>query len=145
MRRVRISTMIRRMCIHHRLIFTGFVPNKELIALYKNSLALVMPTFFGPTNLPPLEAFNLGVPLIYSDLDGLKDQVGDAALLMNLNDPNTLSNCILKLLRNKNLRNELIAKGYKKARKNKNHDRIGALEEILIKFIGKYINFKNLN
>ena len=74
------------------IFFTGFISNKELIALYKYSLALVMPTYFGPTNIPPLEAFNIGVPVIYPDLIGLRDQVGDAALLVDLNDPSSLSN-----------------------------------------------------
>jgi len=32
----------------------------------------------------PLEAFKLGTPLVYSDLDGLKDQVKKAALLINV-------------------------------------------------------------
>ena len=58
-----------------------------MASLYKESIALVMPSYFGPTNIPPLEAFNLGVPVLYSDLPGLKDQVGDAALLLDLNKP----------------------------------------------------------
>ncbi len=141
----KVILFAKKLGIYQRVIFTGFVSNEDLIALYKNSIALVMPTFFGPTNLPPLEAFNLGVPVIYSDLVGLREQVGDAALMINLNEPNTLSNCILKLLRSNNLKNDLIAKGYKKAEKNRNHNRIGALEEIIIRFKSKYINFRNLN
>jgi glycosyltransferase involved in cell wall biosynthesis len=35
----------------------GFVSHEELSALYKNAVALVFPSFFGPDNLPPLEAF----------------------------------------------------------------------------------------
>jgi glycosyltransferase involved in cell wall biosynthesis len=46
--------------------FLGFVPSEDLPGLYDNSLALVMPTYFGPTNLPPLEAWLRGVPVIYS-------------------------------------------------------------------------------
>ena len=30
-----------------------------------------MPTF-GPTNIPPLEAFELGTPVLYPDLKGLR-------------------------------------------------------------------------
>ena len=43
-----------------RIYFLDFVSDQEIIDLYKSSLALVMPTYFGPTNLPPLEAFCLG-------------------------------------------------------------------------------------
>ena len=141
----KINAYSKKLGIQNRLLFTGFISNKELIALYKNSIALVMPTFFGPTNLPPLEAFKLGVPVIYPDLDGLRDQVGDAALLIDLYKPDSLSECLLKLLGNEDLRNDLIAKGYEISAKSENHDRLGILESILIKFITKYSTFKTLN
>ena len=75
-------------------------------------------------------------------MNGLRDQVEDAALLINLNDPSTLSDCLLKLLKNKKLRNDLMKKGFKIASRNNNHDRISSLEDILISFINKYTNFK---
>ena len=137
-----VKNYAKKLGIQDRLLFTGFISNKELISLYRYSLALVMPTFFGPTNLPPLEAFRIGVPVIYPDLDGLKDQVQNSALLMNLNDPNSLTECLFKLIKNKKLRDNLIRKGYKLAGQNANYDRVSALEKILIGFINKYINFK---
>ena len=90
---------------------------------YLLELALVMPTFFGPTNLPPLEAFSIGVPVIYPDLSGLRDQVEDAALLIDLNDPNTLSDCMVKLIKDKSLKNALIKKGYEIAKKSQKYNR----------------------
>ena len=129
--------------LHDQLIFTGFISNKELMSLYKYSIALIMPTFFGPTNIPPLEAFKIGVPVIYPDLDGLRHQVGDAALLMNLYDPNTLSDCLYKLIIDKDLRNDLINKGFKMTDKNTKYDRISELEKILSQFIIKFCNFRN--
>ena len=138
----RIKSYAKRLKVFDRLLFTDFVSDQELIALYKNSLALVMPTYFGPTNLPPLEAFKIGVPVIYPDLNGLREQVGNAALLIDLNDPNSLSEAIIKLLKNKNLKNDLITKGYKIANKSKNYNRIEALESILITFLQKYSNFR---
>tara|TARA_Y100001978_G_scaffold201541_1_gene220131 strand:- start:239 stop:1471 length:1233 start_codon:yes stop_codon:yes gene_type:complete len=139
----KIKLFAKKLGIQQRLLFTGFISNTELIAFYKNSIALVMPTYFGPTNLPPLEAFNLGVPVIYSDLNGLKEQVGEAALLIDLNQPSTLSNHLLNLIKNNDLKNNLIRHGYRMAEKNKNYDRIAILEKILISFISKYSSFKN--
>src|SRR6202008_1593978 len=40
--------------------FLGFVPLEDLVALYRGAFALAYVTFFGPENLPPLEAFALG-------------------------------------------------------------------------------------
>ena len=45
----------------------GFVDSAELAALYRGAAALVMPTYFGPTNLPPLEAWAVGTPVIYPE------------------------------------------------------------------------------
>ena len=70
-----------RLSLEERIKFIGFVGNEEIPELYRQSIALVMPSYFGPTNLPPLEAFQLGVPVLYPDKAGLRDQVGNAALL----------------------------------------------------------------
>lgn len=91
--------------------YIGFSPNKEIYSLYKNALAMVMPSYFGPTNIPPLEAFAIGTPVVYSDLDGLRDQVGDAALLCDLKNPNSLAKHLKNLLESEDLRNDLIIKG----------------------------------
>ncbi|MDP3013553.1 MAG: glycosyltransferase, partial [Candidatus Subteraquimicrobiales bacterium] len=41
----------------------GFVPAEDMRGLYYGCRAVVMPTYFGPTNLPPLEAWMIGRPL----------------------------------------------------------------------------------
>lgn len=87
----------------------GFAPNDEISALYTQSLALVMPTYFGPTNIPPLEAFALKTPVIYSDI--LREQTGDAALLCDLSDPSSLATHIKALLGDPALRKTLAEKG----------------------------------
>ena len=106
-----IKDMTKKYNLENQVRFTGFVSNEEINYLYSQSLALVMPTYFGPTNMPPLEAFKLNVPVLYSDLPGLRDQVNDAALLLNLNDPKSLVINLKKLLSSNELRNILIAKG----------------------------------
>ena len=106
-----IKDMTKKYNLEDQVRFTGFVSNEEINYLYSQSLALVMPTYFGPTNMPPLEAFKLNVPVLYSDLPGLRDQVNDAALLLNLKDPKSLVINIKKLLNSDELRNFLITKG----------------------------------
>ena len=106
-----IKDMTKKFNLESRVRFVGFVSNEEINYLYLQSLALVMPTYFGPTNMPPLEAFKLNVPVLYSDLPGLRDQVNEAALLLDLNDPNSLVLNIKKLLSSSDLRNNLINKG----------------------------------
>lgn len=121
--------------INHLVKYIGFVSNEEIPYLYRQSLALVMPTYFGPTNLPPLEAFQLGVPVIYSDLVGLRDQVGDAALLMDLSNPQSLVNHLLSLLRKPELRNNLIKKGRHQLLQHTEDDRWKIMETIFDRFL----------
>ena len=120
--------------IKHLVKHVGFVPNEEVPYLYKQSLALVMPTYFGPTNMPPLEAFQLGVPVIYSDLPGLREQVGDAALLVDLSDPQSLVNQLLSLLHQPELRDQLIEKGRHQLSRHSDDERWTILESIFDRF-----------
>jgi glycosyltransferase involved in cell wall biosynthesis len=120
--------------INKQVHYLGFVDNTEIPSLYKNSLALVMPTYFGPTNIPPLEAFLYEVPVCYSDLDGLRDQVEDAAFLVNLEQPNSLVNSLLEILNNSPIVKEKIAKGKSILNKWTDKDFIDAFLSILNNF-----------
>lgn len=106
-----VERCVRDLGLCDRVIFTGFVSNEEIPHLYNESIALAMPTYFGPTNIPPLEAFRLGVPVLYPNLHDLRQQVGDAALLFDLQSPESCSIQIYRLLTEKNLRENLVAIG----------------------------------
>lgn len=117
--------------------YLGFVPDKFMPILYKQSIALVMPSYFGPVNMPPLEAFELGTPVIVSDLEGIRDQVSDAALLVPPDDATILCDTIIKLLKDENLRNNLIRKGKKKLSTLTDSDRLGTLNKIFDAYFKK--------
>jgi glycosyltransferase involved in cell wall biosynthesis len=61
----------------------GYVPNEDMAALYSAAVALVFPTFFGPTNIPVVEAWRMKCPVVTSDIRGIREQVGDAAELVD--------------------------------------------------------------
>ncbi len=89
----------------------GFVPLETLVHLYRNATALVFPSYFGPENLPPLEAFALGCPVIASDVDGAGQQLGDGALRVNPRSAEAWADAILEVESNQSLRQALIARG----------------------------------
>lgn len=126
-----VKSVVQRLDIEDRIHFLGFVPNEHIPHLYLNSLALVMPTYFGLTNLPPLEAFKLGVPVLYSDLPLLRDQVLGAATLLDLRDPRSLSSALLRLLQDPLLRDQLIQAGSKRYKELTSDDDRSLLLEIL--------------
>jgi glycosyltransferase involved in cell wall biosynthesis len=80
-----------------RVHFLGLVPDNEMPALYKAALVMAMPSHFGPTNLPPLEAASLGCPVVCSDIPGCREQMGDAALYCDLSDPGSLADHLVAL------------------------------------------------
>lgn len=108
----------------------GFLPEAELIALYRRAEALVFASFFGPDNLPPLEAFGLDCPVIASCVAGAAEQLGDAALLFDPSRPEELADCIKRLHQNPELRASLIESGRERLMGRSARDyvtRIGAI------------------
>ena len=95
--------------------FLGFVPLEDLVALYRAAFALSYVTFFGPENLPTLEAFALGCPVVASDVSGAREQLGDAALFVDPRNPIEIAGAIKKLYDDDNLRRTLIDKGRARA------------------------------
>jgi glycosyltransferase involved in cell wall biosynthesis len=108
-----------------------YVTDAELVQLYRKAWALVMPTFFGPTNIPPLEAFMLGCPVAISAVYGMKEQLGDAALYFDPERPEDIANAIERLWADSALREQLIAKGWAHAARWNSAQFIERLEEII--------------
>lgn len=94
--------------------FLGFVETADLVQLYKNAYALTFATFCGPDNVPPLEAFALGCPVVASSVPGAEEQLGDAALLFPPDDERALAARILEL-RDPATRARLIEAGRRRA------------------------------
>jgi len=97
--------------------FLGFVPREELVELYRSAFALTFLTYFGPDNLPPLEAFALGCPVIASNVPGSEEQLGDAALLVDPNSEQQIADAIKLLYDDHALRANLVARGKERASK----------------------------
>jgi glycosyltransferase involved in cell wall biosynthesis len=97
--------------LSEQVTILGFVEREILIALYQHSLALVYPSFFGPENLPPLEAMALGLPVIAANMPGVNEQLGENALLFDPENEIELATHILHVLNDKNLRENLVNKG----------------------------------
>ena len=97
--------------INDLIHYIGFVPNEEIPSLYKQSLSLVMPTYLGPTNIPPLEAFAYETPVCYSDMPFFREQVGESVFFMDLRDPSSLVKNILTIQNDKQIVEEKKEKG----------------------------------
>jgi glycosyltransferase involved in cell wall biosynthesis len=110
-----VRAYARRLGLENICKFLDFVSQSELIELYRGALCLTYATFFGPDNLPPLEAFALGCPVVASAVPGSEEQLGDAALLFAPQDEQELARHILTL-RDPDVRAQLTAKGRERTR-----------------------------
>ncbi len=89
----------------------GFVSRSELIALYRQSVCLAYVSWFGPDNLPPLEAFALGCPVVAGQIPGAEEQLGEAALFCDPADPASIAAAIATVARDPTRRAELVKAG----------------------------------
>jgi glycosyltransferase involved in cell wall biosynthesis len=91
-----IKAQIKNLELIDNVRILDFVPTEDMRGLYEGCSAVVMPTYFGPTNLPPLESWQLGKPLIYSS--NLTEQAGNGALLVNPDSSAELAEAMTKVL-----------------------------------------------
>lgn len=91
----------------------GFVAREDLAYLYRNAIALVFPSYFGPDNLPPLEAFLFGCPVLASAVEGSHEQLENAALFFNPSKPEEIAKSMLLVAKDRELRDALIDRGHK--------------------------------
>lgn len=97
-----------------RVCFAGFVSIKDLVSLYQHATAMVYPSASGPENLPPLEAFALRCPVIASDFEGSREQLGQAAHFFKPMDAAALSDAIIKI-QDRGYRDQLVELGRQRA------------------------------
>jgi glycosyltransferase involved in cell wall biosynthesis len=100
--------------LEDRVRFLGYIPDDDMSAVYALSTALVMPTFFGPTNIPVLEAWAAGTPVITSDIRGIREQVGQAGLLVDPHQPEAWAKAIALLVNDQPLQRRLIRLGFQR-------------------------------
>lgn len=94
-----------------RVHYLGYVDDAEMPALFAEAVGMVMPTFFGPTNIPVLEAWSQDCPVITSDIRGIREQVGEAAVLVNPESVDSIAEGIRRIVLDRALGDELARRG----------------------------------
>jgi len=82
------------------IIILGFVSRERLINLYDECLGLIYPSFSGPENIPPLEAFARLKPVAISNYEGAKEQLKNNAFYFNPYSINSILDGFKYLLKN---------------------------------------------
>lgn len=101
--------------LQDRVVFTGFVPDQYLSAMYSGATGFLYPSLYEGFGLPPLEAMQCGVPVIASNTSSLPEVVGDAGILVDPQDRDQICQAMLSLLKDRELRNLCVRKGIERA------------------------------
>ncbi len=99
------------------IIFTGFVPDEDLVPLVKGAFCFLFPSIYEGFGLPVLDAFNAEIPLITSNTSSIPEIAGEAAILIDPLSIEELENAMKIILENNEKRRELIEKGKRQAEK----------------------------
>jgi len=97
------------------LVFTDYVPDEDLVALYNAAELFVYPSIFEGFGLPPLEAMACGTPVVCSNTSALPEVVGDAARTVDPLDAEALAAAIATVSGNAALRQRLSERGIARA------------------------------
>jgi glycosyltransferase involved in cell wall biosynthesis len=93
------------------IIFTGFVPDEDLLPLVKGAFCFTFPSIYEGFGLPVLDAYNAGVPLITSNAASIPEIAGDAALLVDPYEPSSITAAMRRAATEPALREALVKKG----------------------------------
>jgi len=102
--------------LKNKVIFTDYIPDEDLLPLYKGAVAFTFVPFMEGFGLTPLEAMATGTPVLTSNCSSLPEVVNDAALLVNPNDVIGIAGMMKRLAEDMNLRQQLINKGNKQVK-----------------------------
>lgn len=128
-----IETAMQAGNVSHLIHHLGYLPENDIAALYASAEALIMPTFFGPTNIPVLEAWACDCPVLTSDIRGIREQVGPAAELVDPRSTEALAAGIWRLWTNADRRTELVHAGRRRLAtytENDYHHRLAHILEL---------------
>jgi len=93
------------------VIFTGRLSSADLRQVMASAFALTYVSYFEGFGIPLVEAFNCDTPVITSNITSMPEVSGDAALLVDPFNHLSISGAMEQMVKDTNLRNQLIAKG----------------------------------
>lgn len=110
-----LNELVRTLALEGRVTFTGFVPDEDLVLLYNAASMLVLPSKGEGFGLPVVEAMACGLPVAASDRNSIPEVLGGAGLLFDPDSDDAVAECLLRLLHDPDLREELRKRGLARA------------------------------
>ena len=112
-----IETYITTLRLREQIIITGYLPEKELAAIFQHAVCFVFPSLYEGFGLPVLEAQTLGVAVIASNRSAIPEIGQESVLYFNGTDPSDLSQKMLAIASDTNLQQHYIKAGLETSRR----------------------------
>ena len=109
-----IFKLVKKKRLTDRVIFTGFVPDADLPAFYRQAKCFVLASLYEGFGLPILEAMAYGCPVVASSVSSLPEVVGEAGVLVDPKKPEDIAQGIESAIKN---RDDLVKKGHRQVKK----------------------------
>jgi glycosyltransferase involved in cell wall biosynthesis len=101
-----------------RILFLGQINDFKVLAqYYKHAQLLLFPSLSESSGLPPIEAMSFGCPVVVSDIPGLRERCGDAAVYCNPRDFDDIYQKVDEILCDDERRASLSKRGREHAKK----------------------------
>lgn len=102
---------VQRLRLGSSVLFTGYVPDTDLPALYSGADLFVFPSLYEGCGLPVLEAMACGTPVVTSSTSSLPEVAGDAAVLCDPMSAESIADAMLRVLSDPERRGEMAERG----------------------------------
>jgi len=104
--------------VSDRVIFTGYLPDQELVVLLNLSTVLVLPSLMEGFGLPAIEAAACGCPVIASTASPLPTLLGDGGLYIDPSKPEELEVALTRVMESESFRQQMREAGLATARQH---------------------------
>lgn len=112
-----LRTLAEELKISHKVVFTGFVDDADLPALYSGTCVYACPSLYEGFGLTVLEAMACGTPVVCSSATSLPEIAGPAAHYADARDAVAFGDALYQAFTDLNLRAGLVEKGFMNVRR----------------------------
>ena len=95
---VDVAAVAGKFGVWDRIRVLGYVSDEQLATLYENAMFLAMPSFYEGFGLPLLEAMSRGTPVLTSNCASMPEIAGDAGLLVDPHDVDSITRALQTFL-----------------------------------------------
>lgn len=107
----RIVQLVKSLKLENDIIRLGWIPQEDLVGIYNLATVYCQPSFYEGFGLPVLEAMACGCPVVAADNSSLKEVCGQAAIMVQADNINSIAEGIKKVIGDKAIRDTLRKNG----------------------------------